>query len=849
MLRRTAPRSLLGLILVLCLAALAGVTALTTTAAQAAVRRPDLSVTGAQAPAQAAAGARVTLKATVRNGGTAAAGGSTLTFALSQDQKAGRDLALKPSKATPRIKPRRTWTGSVAVTLPATVAAGRYYVIACADATRKVREKSEGNNCRTTAAVQVTAPASTQDLIDADLASGKLTPEQALTYKVFADFGDGRLPSKYAGGPDSLQEGSLTRAAEEWPTLSATTQDVLRPFLVPPFYAGSHWTPGEAPGGRTTTAAIDAPWCSGNDGSSPVFESWDHVETVGGEYRIWWLKKNPGDAAQAAHMVSVLESTIIPELTSLMGRGPKPDGNGPCDGGSPATDIAMVDAATATVFGDGGCGADGVPTHMIWPRTKPAAWAGTDPYLAHEVMHTIQFAMPQAGSCSDYEWLREATAQWTQDYVTDPAYGVGLGPDDTEFEAAPHFLDAPNTSLDVHAPITHAYGAYLLFQWAARKGGPSFVPEVWANAATMKPTQAINAALPGDGFVDTWADFALSNYNRAPVDDYKVWDQLQHGAKLVGPEVIPLDKPRNPTIDVSPLAAQYLELDISDRKISELEVTNNLAGDDHAKLRAVVTYDDGSSKIIDLSVQAKNVICIDTGSKRAVKVVLIFSNSHQTDAKHFAPTLVGKDQCGCPNSAPRAASAEGVCEGGSTINFSWSHENTRVGPNGGEVDTTESGSGSVTLDLIREDSRTYVSAATSRYSVDATRTIHVPDDDCPQTRDSVWQGAGTLPEGATFTAFDPDSDKLLVSNSILMEVLQKDHVVTCDSDYTEQMTSYLLTPECKPTPQGGNVFWEFKPVAPDSHTYSYTCTGTVEYDDGGGHHKWTKTVSGTLALP
>jgi hypothetical protein len=234
-------------------------------------------------------------------------------------------------------------------------------------------------------------------------------------------------------------------------------------------------------------------------------------------------------------------------------------------------------------------------------------------------------------------------------------------------------------------------------------------------------------------------------------------------------------------------------------------------------------------------------------------VVLIFSNSHQTDAKHFAPTLLGKDQCGCPNSArrsaPGTAAAPGVCEGDSTITFSWSHENVRVGPGGTEVDTTESGGGSVTLDLIAGENDQYNSAATSTYDVNGTRRIHVPDDDCPQTRDTVWQGAGTLPEGATFTAFDPDSTDLWVSNSILMEVLQKDHVVTCDSDYTEQMTSYLLTPECKPTPQGGNVFWKFKPVAPRSHTYTYSCTGTVEYDDGGGHHKWTKTVSGTLTLP
>ena len=38
-------------------------------------------------------------------------------------------------------------------------------------------------------------------------------------------------------------------------------------------------------------------------------------------------------------------------------------------------------------------------------------------------------------------------------------------------------------------------------------------------------------------------------------------------------------------------------------------------------------------------------------------------------------------------------------------------------------------------------------------------------------------------------------------------------------------------------------------MAPGSDTYTYTCTGTVEYEDGLGNHVWTKTVKGTVTLP
>ena len=183
------------------------------------------------------------------------------------------------------------------------------------------------------------------------------------------------------------------------------------------------------------------------------------------------------------------------------------------------------------------------------------------------------------------------TAQWVQDYVTDPSYGIGLTPDDTEFQAAKIYLGKPGVSLDVEKPpAKHDYSDYLLALWAARRGGPSFVPDIWANVNTMKPKEAINAALPG-GFESTWADFALSNWNQGPVKDYKTWDDLATGAALTDSGSVPLNTPQSPTIEVNHLAAEYFSLGV-DPKATELEVENDLAGDPHAKLRAIVEYTD-----------------------------------------------------------------------------------------------------------------------------------------------------------------------------------------------------------------------------------------------------------------
>ena len=62
-------------------------------------------------------------------------------------------------------------------------------------------------------------------------------------------------------------------------------------------------------------------------------------------------------------------------------------------------------------------------------------------------------------------------------------------------------------------------------------------------------------------------------------------------------------------------------------------------------------------------------------------------------------------------------------------------------------------------------------------------------------------------------------------------------------------SSHTITPQCPPSPATSNLFYEFEPVTRGSHTYRYSCTGNVEYEDGLGVHVITTTVSGTLTLP
>ncbi len=96
----------------------------------------------------------------VRNGGRATAKKTTVELVVSSDaRRDARDTRLA-TVSIKALKARKTGSFRATVKTPATLAAGRYTVLACADPAKKVRESKETNNCRAASAkLTVTAPA------------------------------------------------------------------------------------------------------------------------------------------------------------------------------------------------------------------------------------------------------------------------------------------------------------------------------------------------------------------------------------------------------------------------------------------------------------------------------------------------------------------------------------------------------------------------------------------------------------------------------------------------------------------------------------------------------------------
>ncbi len=140
---RRSPRRvlLLSAVLGLLLAGVPGVAS--------AAGKPDLVVTKVTASLSSVAqGGTVRLKDWVLDQGKAKAGRSVTRYYLSSDKARSKSDTVLGKRSVGTLKPGDTDKGAVTATVPDTVTPASYWVIACADAKKKVAESNEANNCK-----------------------------------------------------------------------------------------------------------------------------------------------------------------------------------------------------------------------------------------------------------------------------------------------------------------------------------------------------------------------------------------------------------------------------------------------------------------------------------------------------------------------------------------------------------------------------------------------------------------------------------------------------------------------------------------------------------------------------
>lgn len=462
--------------------------------------------------------------------------------------------------------------------------------------------------------------ATSYQLIDQAVDDGILDGQAGLIYKFYASFGDSRLPAQYRGNDGGVFENpAVFDLPGIWDALSQKTRDALAPFLMAPPEAGSWFQ-------QRLSLGADGPadWVSVDAPTVPV--------------KFWYHSSHPQDAQRVQAYVEALESTIWTSLVGYMGRQPLPDCGATCPGGGGDTrlDIYIVDESVRSMVQPqfNTCGA--APVFMLLARDKSNA------ILAHEIMHTIQFAFNPAGSCNEYQWFMEASAQWAMDYVYP-------GSPNEEQAAAPDLLDRPELPLDLRAD-PHWYGAYLFpFYLTRLKGQPNAVRAIWEKSETSASSlAAINNATQG-GFEGAWPDFALKNWNRGPVDDYNDVDGLTVGARPDGGAPITLSS-GGQTLgrEMEHLSAVYYHFLFADEVKSAVFRANHLSEMPGIRVWAIRKTGGGWQPPEDWTAVNSKSFCRD--QTEISELVIIISNSDwqggTRDIRDKAPLIEAKD-VGC----------------------------------------------------------------------------------------------------------------------------------------------------------------------------------------------------------
>jgi hypothetical protein len=391
------------------------------------------------------------------------------------------------------------------------------------------------NDPTTFRAVEGLRSPSSYDLIDQALADGAINSEQALTYKVFADFADSRLPAQYAGDDRGRFEPSAPReAGERFDSLSPATQNLVGPYLVPAYFKGSWWDlrHGGAAGVGASLASVrqaDVP-CFPWIGNCPInFSAWAYAASA--HVRVWYeVDRAASDRSLADDIAFEVDARIWLPLTNLMGRAPLLTSYG--DGTH--VDILLSDLSGSDYSGLAvglGCKTNAAYVlidRRLYPRSRVYA------VVTHELMHAIQDSF-ETGSChSTYKWLAESTATWAMDYVY-PGDDKSDGPDWEQADLA-EYLSHTDRSLEDKKTDGRLYGSYVFFFYLTRIRGmdPLVIRYIWEAARNGDEVTALKAGIEkASGKLDEiWPDFAVYNVNEAPFDDYRVKDRI--GSKAVG---------------------------------------------------------------------------------------------------------------------------------------------------------------------------------------------------------------------------------------------------------------------------------------------------------------------------
>lgn len=460
---------------------------------------------------------------------------------------------------------------------------------------------------------------STRELIDAARAAGTITLDTALLYKAQALVGDPALPATYAGAGVG-DDGALlfTDVQLALPTVSATTQERLRPYFLAPSDPASWYTTHVMAG-----ATLQGDSVATAQAATPRL-TWK--TTSDGPFKIWYHPEH--DLARTWELYLTINREIWPKLTELFGVNSLPDcGAGcPSGGGDAAFDIYLVENASTFVMSGGLCCNQGAAFAVINRNSKPIV-------IAHDI--ALAFGMHFTGLELHNMWLLHGAVGYAMHYVY---------PDNNaEHRYADWYFDETNTTL--RERLYDAY-TYLLYQ-----DSPVLLRTLLSRAKTMDSIANLDMAL--DGELDLqWQDFALASLNMYPTNYFSERDGITRAPAWDKTYDLhtPSTEPFEPV--VNPLGAVYTRVIIDGSKIRKVTFNNPVpdAGVQGAHVWAWIWPATGPARVEDWGNVRTRTFCLDKPEEQIAAVALVTSfGAWQDPQAIFAPkggTIQAEEQCG-----------------------------------------------------------------------------------------------------------------------------------------------------------------------------------------------------------
>lgn len=487
---------------------------------------------------------------------------------------------------------------------------------------------------------------STYALIDKALAEGTIDAEMALTYKVFADFHDPRLPARFRGDDTAkLESTGIMALAREFDNLSSSTQETLVSFLVPPAYAGSWYNPVQEDPTAQSELGVIAPGqiCTQRGLSG----NWTHLPDGALGFRVWHPIQAPQDVIDEAYAVQAEMDRVWPLVTDLMGRVPLSDLGMACNGGTGLIDIFIYkyipnDRYPDRPFAAPMKGSCPTPGYIVWPEAGLAG--GGLPNIAHELMHLVMFSYAHCVP----NHIQHPIAQWVIDYTDPFAEPGGAGELNFEQFSAEYFLNSPELPLTVD-PDGRDYGMYLWPFYIANKVGVEKIPAIVDRIGSgTDPFQVLDNVLPG-GLAERFNEFALYNWNQAPVDFYKQWDAQKLGITNVKNSALrTVHVNLNGTfaqryaldVNIPPLSARYYRFVFDDPSARSVIFTNGLTPNaSQASLQFLAHSAGGGWEIIQgNATHGRSFFCQDDPAKKIDELIVILTNTNWQDPAYVPQT-------------------------------------------------------------------------------------------------------------------------------------------------------------------------------------------------------------------